>query len=104
LQQRGDAAGEQVGVDQMDQLRLRQAERAGDDDRHQHRTRIEGEDVLKPVGDQLADRQHLVDRMNFRQPAESEAGRCLLDRRGAHRPGLLVTLGLQERDWSAISR
>ena len=49
LDDRGDTAGEQVRGDELDQVFLRQVDRAGDDDRHQHRARVERHDVLEAV-------------------------------------------------------
>ena len=63
LDDRGDTAGEQVGVDQMDQFLLGQPDRAGQQDRHHHRAGVERQHVLDAVDRQLRDREYLVDRM-----------------------------------------
>jgi hypothetical protein len=61
LDDRGDPAGEQVGVDEVDELLVGQADGAGEQDRHDDRAGVEGEHVLEAVHRELLGGQHLVD-------------------------------------------
>jgi hypothetical protein len=63
LDDRGDAAGEEVGVDQVDELLGAQVDGGGQQDRHDHRAGVERQDVLEAVDGELADRENLVDGM-----------------------------------------
>lgn len=64
LDDRRDAAGEQVCGDQQDEFFTAETERAGDQDRHQHRARVERDDVLEAVGGKLGQGKHLVNRVH----------------------------------------
>ncbi|MPM57191.1 hypothetical protein SDC9_104013 [bioreactor metagenome] len=64
LDDRCDAAGEQVGVDQVDGVLGRQAEALRDDQRHDDRPGIEGQDVLDAEDRQLRERKDGVDRVD----------------------------------------
>ncbi len=63
LDDRRDAAGEQVGVDQVDQLLGGEPDRVGEQDRHDHGAGVERQHVLEAVDGELADRRDLVDGM-----------------------------------------
>ena len=78
LDDRGDTAGEQVRVDQVDQLFFGEPDRPGQQDRHHHRAGVERQHVLKAVDAELGDRQDLVDRVldRFRSGPLTRGGCC----------------------------
>ena len=78
LDQRGDAAGKQVGVDQQRDLLGRQLEGAADDQRHGHSAGIHDQHVLDTERNQPVRRQHLVDRMHrmITVRCRRRGGRC----------------------------
>jgi hypothetical protein len=73
LDDRGDAAGEQVGVDEVDQLLGGEPDRVGEQDRDDHRAGVERQHVLEPVDRELGCRQDLVHGMPGNRPV-SEFG------------------------------
>src|SRR6476620_7499543 len=81
----GDTAGEQVRVDEVDELLLAQADRVGQEDRDDDGARVEREDVLEAVDGELRDREDLVDGMLRR----SRAGFVNDGRSGHVAPGFL---------------
>lgn len=68
LDYRGDAAGQQVGVDEVDQLLAGEAQGVAEQDGDDDRRRVEREDVLEALegepgeGEQLVDGVHLLAR------------------------------------------
>jgi hypothetical protein len=64
LDQRGNAAGEEVGIDQECDLVPRQSQRPAHDQRHRDRTGVHRQHMLQADGGHLRDRRHLVDRVN----------------------------------------
>ena len=77
LDQRGDAAGKQVGVDEERQLVLRQPDRVREQDRDDDRTRVERKHMLEAVQRELRHGQDLVDRVLAGHPPATGAGRWL---------------------------
>ena len=63
LDQGGDAAGEQVGVDQHGDLLRRQAECPADDQRHRHRARVHHQHMLQAKREQARIGQNFVYRV-----------------------------------------
>ena len=66
LDERRDAAGEKVGIDQQRDLIFRQMQRAAENQRHGDGVRIHDEHVLEAQSGQLRQRQHLIDGVNGR--------------------------------------
>ena len=64
LDQRGDAAGKQVGADQERDLVFRQLECGADDQRHRDGAGVHHQNVLNAEREQLARGQSLVARVN----------------------------------------
>ena len=68
LDDRGDAAREEVGVDEVDEVLSLEPDRAGQEDGHDHRAGVEGEHVLGPVDRELPGREHPVDGVHAAPP------------------------------------
>ena len=89
LDDRSDPAGEEIGSDQVDQVRLSEMERAREQDRHDHRAGVEREHVLDSVDGKPARRQNLIDGMD-RSGSFAVLDSCL----GGHAPLLMSGIGM----------
>ena len=92
LEQRRDAAREEVCGDEHRQRFVVEVDRAGDQQRHQDRARVERDDVLGTERDHLADRGNLVDGVDALVPR----GGCR-DGFGRHwSPTVIATGGIMD--------
>ncbi len=61
LDDRGDATGEQVSVDEVDKRAVVEPESGGDNERDDHGTRVEREDVLNTQNGEFPKGRNLID-------------------------------------------
>ena len=61
LDNRGDATGEQVSVDEVDKRVVVEPESGGDNERDDHGTRVEREDVLNTQNGEFPKGRNLID-------------------------------------------